>query len=59
MTAGMEAQPFATTPEAVADAVIAGLERDAAVVWVPGVLRYVFGVLRLLPRPLWRLVSSR
>jgi decaprenylphospho-beta-D-erythro-pentofuranosid-2-ulose 2-reductase len=59
MTEGMEPQPLATTPDAVADAIVAGLEADASVVWVPRALRYVFGVLRVLPRPLWRLVSSR
>lgn len=54
MTAGLPDAPMATTPEAVAEAVVAGLESGAPVVWVPGVLRWVFGVLRLVPQALWR-----
>jgi decaprenylphospho-beta-D-erythro-pentofuranosid-2-ulose 2-reductase len=59
MTAGMDAQPFATTPEAVAAAIVSGLEHQREIVWVPGLLRWVFVVMRHLPRPLWRIVSSR
>ena len=54
MTAGMKAAPFATTPDAVAEAVTRGLARGAHTVWAPGVLRWVFAALRHLPRPLWR-----
>jgi len=59
MTEGMAAQPFATTPEAVAQAIVAGLERGREIIWAPGVLRYVFTVMRHLPRPVWRVVSAR
>lgn len=59
MTAGMPPQPLATTPEAVAAAVVTGLERQRDVVWVPGLLRWAFVVLRHLPRGLWRLISAR
>lgn len=59
MTAGLAPQPFATTPDAVADAIVRGLERDAELIWVPPVLRIVFAVLRHLPRRLWRIVSAR
>ena len=54
MTAGMKAAPFATTPEAVADAVVAGLRRGRRTIWVPGLLRPVFAVFRHLPGPVWR-----
>jgi len=54
MTAGMSPAPFSSTPGQVADAVVAGLRRRQAVVWVPRVLRPVFAVMRLLPRALWR-----
>ncbi len=54
MTAGRRPAPFATTPEAVADAVVTGLERSEPVIWVPPVLKILFGILRLLPDPLWR-----
>ncbi|GAA5044410.1 decaprenylphospho-beta-D-erythro-pentofuranosid-2-ulose 2-reductase [Thermocatellispora tengchongensis] len=54
MTAGMPAAPFATTPAAVADAVATALRDGTHIVWVPGILRYAFTLLRHLPRPLWR-----
>ena len=54
MTEGREPAPFATTPDAVAADVLAGLERGSAVVWSPAVLRVVFGVMRQLPAALWR-----
>jgi len=54
MTEGHKAPPFASDASEVADAVLRGLETGAAVVWVPGALRYVFGTLRFLPRALWR-----
>jgi decaprenylphospho-beta-D-erythro-pentofuranosid-2-ulose 2-reductase len=59
MTAGMKAAPFATTPDVVADRVVRGLESGAHVVWAPPVLRWVFAVMRHLPRGLWRRVSAR
>jgi decaprenylphospho-beta-D-erythro-pentofuranosid-2-ulose 2-reductase len=54
MTAGREAAPLATTPEAVAEAIVGGLARGSHTVWVPGALRWVMAVLRHLPRPLFR-----
>jgi decaprenylphospho-beta-D-erythro-pentofuranosid-2-ulose 2-reductase len=54
MTAGLRPAPFATTPEAVAEATVRALRGRAHTVWVPAVLRLVFAVLRHLPRPLFR-----
>ncbi len=54
MTAGREPAPLATTADAVAADVVAGLGRSAAVVWSPAPLRLVFAVMRLLPGALWR-----
>jgi decaprenylphospho-beta-D-erythro-pentofuranosid-2-ulose 2-reductase len=54
MTEGMKPAPFATTPEAVASAVVQGIERGADSVWVPSVLRWVFLILANLPQALWR-----
>jgi len=54
MTEGMPDGPFATDPDAVADAVVAGLRRGRSVVWAPALLGPVFGVLRVLPGALWR-----
>lgn len=54
MTRGMRPAPFATSPDAVAERAVDGMRRGAHTVWVPGVLRYVFSVLRHLPRPVFR-----
>jgi decaprenylphospho-beta-D-erythro-pentofuranosid-2-ulose 2-reductase len=54
MTEGLEPAPLATTPEAVAAAIVGGLERGTEIVWVPPVLRWVMTALRHLPRPLFR-----
>jgi decaprenylphospho-beta-D-erythro-pentofuranosid-2-ulose 2-reductase len=54
MTEGMTPAPFSTTPDAVAEAVVRGIESGAAVVYAPPVLRWVFGVMRHLPRAVWR-----
>ncbi|MFL5819061.1 MAG: decaprenylphospho-beta-D-erythro-pentofuranosid-2-ulose 2-reductase [Solirubrobacteraceae bacterium] len=54
MTAGMDEVPFTTTPEAVAEAIVDGVRRGSHTVWAPSVLRWVFAVLRHLPRPVFR-----
>jgi NAD(P)-dependent dehydrogenase (short-subunit alcohol dehydrogenase family) len=54
MTAGMSPAPFSSTPDQVADATVKALRGKRHVVWVPGVLRPVFAVARLLPRAVWR-----
>ena len=54
MTEDMDPAPFSTTPGAVADAVVAGIVSGADVVYAPSVLRWVFAVMRLLPRAVWR-----
>jgi decaprenylphospho-beta-D-erythro-pentofuranosid-2-ulose 2-reductase len=59
MTAGMSAAPFATTPEAVAHAIADAVRTGRPEVYVPGVLRYLFAGLRVVPRPLWRRLSTR
>ena len=57
MTAGRQPAPFATTAEEVASATIRGLERGDAIVWAPGILRWVMVVVRHLPRMLFRRLS--
>ena len=54
MTAGLNPAPFATTAEAVAAATVAALGRQGAHDLGAWVLRYVFAVLRHLPRPIFR-----
>jgi decaprenylphospho-beta-D-erythro-pentofuranosid-2-ulose 2-reductase len=60
MTEGLTPPPIGvTTPEAVADDVVAGLASGAPTVWSPGYLRWAFTGMRHLPRPVWRRVSAR
>ena len=54
MTAGRPPAPFAVGPERVASDIVRGLERGQMVIWSPGVLKWVFSTLRLLPQTLWR-----
>lgn len=58
MTRGLEAAPFASTPEQVAIAVREGLERGRETVWVPRRLRLVMGATRLLPRSIFRRIRQ-
>jgi decaprenylphospho-beta-D-erythro-pentofuranosid-2-ulose 2-reductase len=54
MTAGMKPAPFSTTPEVVANLTVKALNAGQRMVWTPGILRWLFMVLRHLPGPLWR-----
>jgi hypothetical protein len=45
---------MSVAPEQVADATVKALAGRAHTVWVPGRLRFVFVVLRHLPRSLYR-----
>jgi len=54
MTQGLKPAPLATTPDAVADAIVGGLERGSHTVWVPPALRWVMAGLRHVPRPVFR-----
>jgi decaprenylphospho-beta-D-erythro-pentofuranosid-2-ulose 2-reductase len=54
MTEGKDPAPLATTPEAVADAIVDGLRRRRHTVWVPPAMRWVMTGLRHLPREVFR-----
>jgi NAD(P)-dependent dehydrogenase (short-subunit alcohol dehydrogenase family) len=54
MTEGMSPAPFSSTPDQVADATVKALRTGRGEVWVPGLLRPVFAVMRHLPRAIWR-----
>ncbi len=58
MTEGLTPAPFPTTPDAVAEAVVHGIEHGAGVVYAPPVLRWVSAVIRHLPRVLWRRIPG-
>ncbi len=49
MTAHLKPAPFATTPDAVAAAVVASLGKGNVSVWVPAILRPVMWLIRALP----------
>lgn len=54
MTAGMKKAPFSTTPVAVGKIVAEAVNGSQTVVYAPSVLRWVFGIFRLLPQAVWR-----
>ena len=54
MTRGMRSTPFATTPRVVAELAADAMRTGRHTVWTPGPLRYVFVVLRHLPRAVFR-----
>ncbi|MCB1030928.1 MAG: SDR family NAD(P)-dependent oxidoreductase [Acidimicrobiales bacterium] len=58
MTADMSDGPMATTADAVAKDIVAGLKSGAHTVWSPAKLRFVFAILKTLPRPIWRKVAA-
>ncbi|MEZ5381455.1 MAG: SDR family NAD(P)-dependent oxidoreductase [Microthrixaceae bacterium] len=59
MTEGMEEQPFTADPDEVAEAAATGMLRGRRVIWAPAPLQGVFGVLSVMPGPLWRRISAR
>ncbi|WP_188191333.1 SDR family NAD(P)-dependent oxidoreductase [Nonomuraea sp. SYSU D8015] len=54
MTKGLTPAPMSSTPRQVAVATVGALREGRSSVWVPRALGPAFGLLRLLPRPLWR-----
>jgi decaprenylphospho-beta-D-erythro-pentofuranosid-2-ulose 2-reductase len=54
MTRGMKSAPFATTPRVVGELTVKGMRAGRHTVWAPGILRYVFMILRHVPRPIFR-----
>jgi len=54
MTGDMKPAPLSSTPDQVADATVAGMQKRRTLIWVPPALRLLFAALSLVPRPLWR-----
>lgn len=54
MTAGRPAAPFSTTADDVARITVKGMRSGRRIVWAPGILRWVFMILRHLPTVVWR-----
>jgi decaprenylphospho-beta-D-erythro-pentofuranosid-2-ulose 2-reductase len=57
MTRGLDPAPLSSSPEEVARAAIAGLDRGAHTIWAPGCLRWLMLLIRMLPRPLLRRIK--
>lgn len=54
MTKGMDKAPFSTDAETVAAAVERAIGSSRTVIWVPGLLQYMFLILKNLPTAVWR-----
>lgn len=54
MTLGMKKAPFSTDAESVAQIVERGISADKKIVWAPGLLHWMFLILKNLPLPIWR-----
>lgn len=54
MTAGMSKAPFSTDADSVAKIVEKGISSNSKVVWAPGILQWMFLVLKNLPIAIWR-----
>ena len=54
MTKGMDKAPFSTDADAVASAVERAIGSSKTVIWVPGLLQYMFLILKNLPTVVWR-----
>jgi decaprenylphospho-beta-D-erythro-pentofuranosid-2-ulose 2-reductase len=54
MTRGLKSAPLAVTPRQVAEVAVAGMKSGKHTVWAPPALRYVFVILRHLPRPIFK-----
>ncbi len=59
MTEGMDAAPFSTTPDKVAQVIVDGLAAGRETVWAPGILKFPVAGFRMLPRAVWRKVAAR
>jgi decaprenylphospho-beta-D-erythro-pentofuranosid-2-ulose 2-reductase len=59
MTEGMNPAPFATTVAHVAKVVVKALGKNRKIIYVPGILKLIFLILRVLPEGLFRKISSR
>jgi short-subunit dehydrogenase len=54
MTQGMKKAPFSTDADSVAATVEKAITTDKKVVWAPGILRWMFLILKNVPLPVWR-----
>jgi decaprenylphospho-beta-D-erythro-pentofuranosid-2-ulose 2-reductase len=58
MTEGMEAKPMSTDAESVAQVIVNAIASRDEIVWAPAKLRFVFFVMKLLPRSIFRKIKQ-
>jgi decaprenylphospho-beta-D-erythro-pentofuranosid-2-ulose 2-reductase len=58
MSAGLPEAPMTTDAPDVAKAIIAGLRKGKHTIYAPGNLRYLMGVVKTVPRPIFRKLPS-
>ena len=59
MTVGLDPAPFSRTPDEVAAVLVRAINAEhSRIVWIPGVLGLILGLLRLAPQRIWRKVSG-
>jgi decaprenylphospho-beta-D-erythro-pentofuranosid-2-ulose 2-reductase len=59
MTAGKPEAPMTTNPQDVAEIIVKALRKGKETVYAPGPLMYVMGVMKNLPRPVFRKISEK
>ena len=59
MSAGLPEAPMTSNPQDVAQIVIAALRKGKETVYAPGPLMLVMGVMRNLPRPVFRKIAAK
>jgi decaprenylphospho-beta-D-erythro-pentofuranosid-2-ulose 2-reductase len=59
MSQGINEAPFTCNPEDIAKAVADNLHKGSNLIWVPGPLKYLMMVLKLLPRKLFIRISRQ
>jgi decaprenylphospho-beta-D-erythro-pentofuranosid-2-ulose 2-reductase len=59
MAEGLPKVPFTTDVDEAVENILKGLANGDPVIWSPPILRYVFMILRHVPRSLWRKVMDR
>jgi decaprenylphospho-beta-D-erythro-pentofuranosid-2-ulose 2-reductase len=59
MTAGLPEAPMTIDPQDVARITVAAMRQGRSLVYAPAQLRYVMGLLKTLPRPVFRKLAER
>jgi decaprenylphospho-beta-D-erythro-pentofuranosid-2-ulose 2-reductase len=59
MAEGLPKVPFTTDVDEAVENILKGLANGDPVIWSPPILRYVFMILRHVPKSLWRKVMDR